>query len=634
MGKACLAMIASKEVPVIGRCLDSVKNLIDQICISVNGPEDGTREAIEEWGARNNIPTIVWYDKWKGYGPNKTRNLAKIRAELQTEYLIWLDADEVFVTNPHDPNSYLTPEDAVRFWNECDSKPHIDIFRMTTHYGGITYYRWQVARNNQVYIWHLPYQECLAGEVSNNTDTIDWVFNYSRKEGHSSRTPGVYDDGIRRLEKWMGQNEPTNPYYSRAIFYVGRAYFGSNVAKSINYLQQRLAMDGAMTGYYQEKYIAAIDIARMCGRKYNNPNPKMRQEVLLKAIEIDPSRLEAYYKLMRDANRSEQHRIAVGWAIRAPNNREVPKHAMFSKTRLYDYAFDFWMGVSAWWAANPAGSGYVDNYMYSLGFEASTRALVKAPEGNIKNQCATNVNLYRSKLESLQPKLEPPTLPVRLLDSVQIPARSDVGTSTGGIAGGGVSCGAERATTNSHKNTTLVVIDGFYDDPMAIRRMAMAMPFPVKGNYPGTRTAPFFLPGIKEKFEKILDAKITYWPTDNYNGSFQLTTGDMRSWIHRDKTDWSVVVFLTPDAPTDGGTKLYQHKATGLSRTMDVQSLEDLLNVDSRNEDAWHIVDRIGNKFGRAIMFRGRNSHMSDRYFGSSLEDGRLFQTFFFNTEA
>ena len=152
-------MVVANERPVIERCLDSVSNLIDQVCISINGDEDGTQQCIEEWGERNKIPTTIWFDPWDGYGPNKTRNLLKIKTELETEYILFLDADEVFITDVTNPLSYSTQEDGKRLIKELDSKPDTDVFYMKTHYGNFIYSRWQIIRNNQVWIWHLPYQD-------------------------------------------------------------------------------------------------------------------------------------------------------------------------------------------------------------------------------------------------------------------------------------------------------------------------------------------------------------------------------------------------------------------------------------------------------------------------------------------
>jgi hypothetical protein len=47
----------------------------------------------------------------------------------------------------------------------------------------------------------------------------------------------------------------------------------------------------------------------------------------------------------------------------------------------------------------------------------------------------------------------------------------------------------------------------------------------------------------------------------------------------------------------------------------------------------WEEVDRIGNIYNRLVLFDAHYAHGASGYFGSTLEDGRLFQNFFFNLE-
>jgi len=79
------------------------------------------------------------------------------------------------------------------------------------------------------------------------------------------------------------------------------------------------------------------------------------------------------------------------------------------------------------------------------------------------------------------------------------------------------------------------------------------------------------------------------------------------------------VLYLTPDAPVTSGTGLYRPKEGGLNDMYDMTK--------------WELVDRIGNVFNRMIIFNSQQYHISMDYFGTSKENGRLFQTFFFNTE-
>ena len=178
---------------------------------------------------------------------------------------------------------------------------------------------------------------------------------------------------------------------------------------------------------------------------------------------------------------------------------------------------------------------------------------------------------------------------------------------------------------------SLVVIDGFLENPMAVREFALAQDFNVKGNYPGGRTRGFATNEMRLVFEKILGRTITFWPDSqpNYNGAFQYTTKEQSSWIHNDATDIGGILFLTPDAPAHCGTSFYEHKKTRAVYQTDQN--KDALSKDSREYDKWTETDRVGNRFNRLILFDGRRSHCSSAYFGECERTGRLFQTFFFD---
>ena len=47
----------------------------------------------------------------------------------------------------------------------------------------------------------------------------------------------------------------------------------------------------------------------------------------------------------------------------------------------------------------------------------------------------------------------------------------------------------------------------------------------------------------------------------------------------------------------------------------------------------WEMTDYVANKYNRIVLYRGNLYHASLDYFGNNIQNGRLFQTFFFNTE-
>ena len=191
------------------------------------------------------------------------------------------------------------------------------------------------------------------------------------------------------------------------------------------------------------------------------------------------------------------------------------------------------------------------------------------------------------------------------------------------------------------KRPTVWVVDDFYDDPHAVREFALKQNFIEGGigrGFIGRRTEKQFLwPGLKESFESIIGQKITKWEEHYECGKFQGSiAGEPLVW-HCDSQKWGGMLYLTPDAPYQCGTTLYAHKKT---------------RARSYHEDGWdaawlhhrypgdpHLdgthfepVDVIGNVFNRLMIFDASCIHSASEYFGGVLENGRLWQMFFFDT--
>jgi len=179
----------------------------------------------------------------------------------------------------------------------------------------------------------------------------------------------------------------------------------------------------------------------------------------------------------------------------------------------------------------------------------------------------------------------------------------------------------------------LFIIDDFYANPDNVRNFALAQPFDQKGNYPGLRTKSFLWEDVKDIIQKTIEplsGKVTDWlDRDGLTGSFQITTASDRTWIHSDQYNtWAGVCYLTPNAPISSGTALYKHKHTGHH-----YEINQSYPYEGYDYTKWEKDVVIGNKYNRLILYRGSLFHASQDYFGSSLENGRLFQVFFFNTE-
>jgi hypothetical protein len=303
-----------------------------------------------------------------------------------------------------------------------------------------------------------------------------------------------------------------------------------------------------------------------------------------------PERLEAFYDMMNYFHLAGDHALAGSVYFIAPKSRTPPPGSLFIEQQVYDYLFDLNVSVSLHLSGQ-------DQKAYEVGSALVARKTYPPHEAELVER---NLRFFREKYNPLA-----------------------------------ISVTSMRTTPISEPLPSYIVIDNFYEDPVGVRERALKMNYPIKGNYPGARTLSTATDADRLKFEQIVGRKITYWPTqpDQYNGSYQYTTKEHKSWIHRDPTNFSVVVYLTPDAPANGGTVLYRHRTIRSERVVEKSAEDVQLNSDGNDESKWEIMDRVGNKFNRAIIFQGGISHKSDTYFGDDIHNGRLFQTFFFNVE-
>ena len=172
-----------------------------------------------------------------------------------------------------------------------------------------------------------------------------------------------------------------------------------------------------------------------------------------------------------------------------------------------------------------------------------------------------------------------------------------------------------------------LIIDDFLDDPDGIRKVVLnsKILFNQVGYFTGKRTPPVdnidYQNMIIEKLERVLPFKIKMWPL---SFSFQLCLDGEETRVHLDPSDWTGVLYLTPNAPIDSGTLLFKE---------DVELKKKLKEDDIDGKVKADLMSSLGNVYNRLVLFRGRETpHRSNRPgFGDCLENGRLTQVFFFD---
>jgi hypothetical protein len=196
-----------------------------------------------------------------------------------------------------------------------------------------------------------------------------------------------------------------------------------------------------------------------------------------------------------------------------------------------------------------------------------------------------------------------------------------------------------RINPELQKNKRAFVIDNFYEDPYAVREYALQQEFFDDPGYIGRRTRTQHLfSGLKETFESIIGEKISEWESYGMNGRFQHNFAGEKLVYHCDQQRWAGMIYLTPDAPPECGTSMYRHKGTKIHHNSQINwddgtGLKVFNQKTFLDKTPYEPVDVFGNIFNRLVIFDGGCIHAASEYFGSDINDCRMWQMFFFDGE-
>ncbi len=234
MATIALVMIVKNEEKILEKCVESVKNIVNEFIICDTGSTDSTPEIIKKYGEPHPLVFTNYVD---------TKNEALKLAT--SDYILLMDADEILISG-----SDVLKEHAGG-GTEC---VNAKIIEETVNGISNTYFRARLWKNNGKWSFQGPnVHETLVGE--------GYVINDHRilvKHDHTHRTRESYLERFTEYVKILEDYLKKHPNDARTTFYLGRTNKDlGNWLDAIMYYRQYLDLN---TTFLNERWQAAIDI--------------------------------------------------------------------------------------------------------------------------------------------------------------------------------------------------------------------------------------------------------------------------------------------------------------------------------------------------------------------------------------
>lgn len=201
-----LCMIVKNEEDVLARCLDSARDIADEIVIVDTGSTDATKDIARRY--TDKVFDFAWIDDFAA-----ARNASFSHATKA--YCLWLDADDV-----------IEEEDRVRFLELKRTLPaETDVVMLPYHTAfddqgrpAFSYYRERIIRNESSFRW--------GGAIHEVVEASGHIVYGEAAVSHRKLHAGDPDRNLRIFEKILQERKTLSPreqfYYARELYYHER----------------------------------------------------------------------------------------------------------------------------------------------------------------------------------------------------------------------------------------------------------------------------------------------------------------------------------------------------------------------------------------------------------------------------
>jgi glycosyltransferase involved in cell wall biosynthesis len=334
----CLNMIVKNEAHVIGRCLATVRPLIDAWVISDTGSTDGTQALIRELLA--DIPGTLLERPWVDFAHNRTEVLEASRSV--GDYSLIIDADDMLEI---DDGFALPALDA-------------DAYNLRIGDASLSYHRKQLVRGALPWRYVGVLHEYIQCDLAQTEAFLEGVRVVRVREGARARDPLTYRRDAIVVEKALF-DEPDN---SRYVFYLAQSY---RDAKEPELALRQYRRRTTMGGWRDEVWYSLYQIAHL-EAWLNKPWPEVMASYLA-AYQFLPDRAEPLYQIAMHYQSTKEFHTAKGffeWATRVPTPGPT---GLFVEQAMYDYLLELEHAVCCYYTGAHAQAIAINDRLLARG---------------------------------------------------------------------------------------------------------------------------------------------------------------------------------------------------------------------------------------------------------------------------
>ena len=304
-----LCMIVKNEERVLKRCLDSVKDIVDEIIIVDTGSHDKTKDIAKKY--TDKIYDFKWEDDF-----SKARNFSFSKATK--EYILWLDADDVILNEDK--------EKLLELKSSLDKNVDIVMMKYNIAYdkngeATYSYNRERLVKRDKEYKWVSPVHEVIV--PSGNIIFSDIAISHKKeKKTYSKRNLNIFKNMIKKGKKLDARQQY---YYARELYY----HYMYNEA-----IQEFSKFFNRNDGWIENKISACLDMYN-CYQALKDEENSLK--ILFKSFEYDIPRASVCCNIAKHFYLIGNYNTAIFWYDLATKLKPRLETGAFEDLDCYNY---------------------------------------------------------------------------------------------------------------------------------------------------------------------------------------------------------------------------------------------------------------------------------------------------------